>query len=632
MCQGLPELRQAMAAYAAGFDAALVPPAALAGLLADAGAIERTASAISSMAAARMASCPAAPARHVAEALARASGTSLADARRAIEAGRAMASLPEVAAAALAGELSRQQASLVAGAALANPAATGQLLAAARTASLSELAESAGRARAAAAGLEAQRQLIRQRRSLRQWADQSGTWHLHASGLPEDGARIMAALGPFADKAFEAARKQGRRERPEAYGFDALVALANAGGAGTPRYEVMVRVDQAALLRGYALDDETCELPGFGTVTPQAVCDMIDTGDPVLKAIVTKGKDVIGVAHLGRRPTAHQQSALDWLFPTCGAEGCGTRAGFLQTDHRADWAKTRVTMFDLLDRLCPYHHRLKTYQGWCLVGGKGKRPFVPPDDPRHPGHPGRGQSPGAPPRGPRPWPLDAVPDTRRLPGAPAPCPVRPVPRWQPLERHNRPSGAKTGHGRRGRSGDWRAERSRRACLRPPAAHGRAAPVPGGGPMASPTAEPRPPAAPPAPRPLSFTSPAPGAPPARHGRRGLPREDRSCGWRRIAVRRAGGPGGRRVWRRCYKEADAYSGSPKVTTTGRWSLLLPTPGRWFSKEIPFGYRDAVCPQVLGGTGCWSWARSCASPAGGGSVAEFVADDGGWPIVSC
>jgi hypothetical protein len=340
-----------------------------------------------------------APGRQAAEALARASGTSLADARRAIEAGRAMASQPEVAAAARAGELSRQQASLVAGAARANPAATGALLAAARAASLSELAESAGRARAAGADLAAQRQRVQGRRSLRQWSDQSGTWHLHASGLPDDGARIMAALGPFADKAFRAAREQGRRERPEAYAFDALVALAGAGGGGAPSYEVMVRVDQAALLRGYALGGEACELPGFGTVTPQAVLDMIDTGDPFLKAIATKGKDVIGVAHLGRRPTAHQQTALDWLFPTCGAEGCGTRAGFLQTDHREDWAKTRVTMFDLLDRLCPHHHRLKTHQGWALAQGRGKRPFVPPGDPRHPGRAGQ---PGAPPRGPTP--------------------------------------------------------------------------------------------------------------------------------------------------------------------------------------------------------------------------------------
>ena len=113
---------------------------------------------------------------------------------------------------------------------------------------------------------------------------------------------------------------------------------------------------------------------------------MIATGDPVLKAIVTNGKKVVGVVHMRRRPNAYQKSALDWLFPTCAAKGCGTRACFLETDHREDWAHTHITVLELLDRLCRYHHRLKTTKGWALVEGTGKRDFVPPDDPRHPRH------------------------------------------------------------------------------------------------------------------------------------------------------------------------------------------------------------------------------------------------------
>jgi hypothetical protein len=405
MCPTLAELRQAVSSYAAGFDAALVAPAQLAGLLADAGAIEKMASAISCLVAARLAggagsSFPAKKAlaeRQAAAALAQASGTSMSDARRAIEAGKAMGSQPEVAAAARAGELSRPQASLVTGAAEANPGATGRLLEKARTGSLSELAEEAGRARAAAEDLEARRRSVRAARSLRQWTDPFGTWQLHAQGLPEDGARVMAAVQALADEAFEVARREGRHEAPEAYAFDGLVALA--GGAGkTPGYEVMVRVDHSALVRGYAVDGETCEVAGFGTVSPQVVLDLIGSEDPFLKAIATKGKDVIGVAHLGRRPNAYQRSALDWLFPTCAAQGCGVRASFLQTDHRADWARTHVTMLDLLDRLCRHHHSLKTTQGWALVEGRGKRLFVPPADPRHPGPaPGPGPQSGPPP-------------------------------------------------------------------------------------------------------------------------------------------------------------------------------------------------------------------------------------------
>jgi hypothetical protein len=58
----------------------------------------------------------------------------------------------------------------------------------------------------------------------------------------------------------------------------------------------------------------------------------------------------------------------------------------LEVDHRDDWAKTRRTIFDLLDRLCRHHHDLKTRDNWALVDGRGKRAFVPPDDRRHPRH------------------------------------------------------------------------------------------------------------------------------------------------------------------------------------------------------------------------------------------------------
>ena len=111
--------------------------------------------------------------------------------------------------------------------------------------------------------------------------------------------------------------------------------------------------------------------------------DLLDTGDPFLAAVVTKGQAVVGVAHLSRRPTTRQQAALEWLYPTCAAEGCSAVA-WLENDHRLDWARSHITILDLLDRLCSHHHDLKSLDGWQLVDGTGKRPFVPPEDPRHP--------------------------------------------------------------------------------------------------------------------------------------------------------------------------------------------------------------------------------------------------------
>ena len=78
-----------------------------------------------------------------------------------------------------------------------------------------------------------------------------------------------------------------------------------------------------------------------------------------------------------------QRVALWWRSPECTREGC-TRTQRLENDHREGWAETRRTRLDELDPLCEHEHDLKTYHGWSLVNGKGKRPMVPPDDPRHP--------------------------------------------------------------------------------------------------------------------------------------------------------------------------------------------------------------------------------------------------------
>ena len=388
MCLRLADIRAALSVLAASFDPARLTPADLRAALGDAGAIEKAASAMAALAAARMAAVgPRATARRqAARELAHASGTSLAEADKALGAAEAMVSQPAVAGAARAGELSRVQLALVSEAAVANPHAVVGLLDLARNGSLGELAEGAARARAEILDPSKRREVVHAARSLRQHTDAGGTWWLHAHGTPEDGATVMAAIRPYADKAFAAARAAGRREAPEAYAFDGLAALATGGGASAPRGEVVVRLDHSALIRGYAANGEACEIAGFGPVSPQFVLDMMDTGDPFLKAVVTKGHDVAGVTHLGRRPNAHQQTALDWLFPSCAAEGCGTRAAFLQTDHREGWAATHVTVLGLLDRLCRFHHDLKTYQGWALVEGRGKRALVPPADPRHPRH------------------------------------------------------------------------------------------------------------------------------------------------------------------------------------------------------------------------------------------------------
>ena len=147
--------------------------------------------------------------------------------------------------------------------------------------------------------------------------------------------------------------------------------------------QVLIRVDFDTLLRGYPIDGEVCEIAGYGPVAVCAVRDIMHSGDAFLAAIISKGQQVLGVSHYGRKALAHQASALEWINPTCAADGC-TQHARLETDHRDSWAHSKVTLLDLLDRLCEHHHALKTLHDWALVTGRGKRPFVPPTDQRHP--------------------------------------------------------------------------------------------------------------------------------------------------------------------------------------------------------------------------------------------------------
>jgi hypothetical protein len=225
----------------------------------------------------------------------------------------------------------------------------------------------------------------RRKRYVRSWNDEEGAGHVHARGPADAIARIMARINAERDRIFRAAHKDGTEEPAEAYAFDALERIcAGETRTGAVQSKVIVRVDLDSLLRGVAAEGETCEVTGV-PVAVSIVDDILRSGSAFLAAVVTKSQRLVGFVHFGRRPTAGQQTGLEWIYPTCAAHGCG-RSARLERDHRADWAQTKITAFEFLDLLCPFHHRLKTTEGWQLVDGHGKREFVPPADPRHPQH------------------------------------------------------------------------------------------------------------------------------------------------------------------------------------------------------------------------------------------------------
>ncbi|MGH9249296.1 MAG: hypothetical protein ACRD0W_07260, partial [Acidimicrobiales bacterium] len=293
-----------------------------------------------------------------------------------------------------------------------------------------------------------------QQRRCRQYTDAEGGWNLAARGTAQHGAAFTTVLNAITDDVFNAARRDGQHEPPEAYAFDALMAMAqhavgpnepaapaNGGAApvtdlpdgsdqradhagsrvgdsppldagssarksaggdpgifrntgsrpvcpvpprrwSNPRYLALLRIDAAALRRGRVEGEELCEIAGVGPVPVSVARDLL--GEAIVKLVITRGVDVANVTHLGRGPTVAQKIALMWTNPTCTVEGCHRRR--IEYDHQKPWADTRHTRLDELDPLCDYHHDLKTRLGWALVPGKGKRAFVPPEDPRHPQH------------------------------------------------------------------------------------------------------------------------------------------------------------------------------------------------------------------------------------------------------
>jgi hypothetical protein len=386
----LPDIREAMQTYTERFDASAITATEAVIGLRTAAAIENMAATLKALFTARIAETElwrTKGDRSPAHMLARETGTTVGQARDTLETAKRLGDQDKLNVAARRGEVSPQQSAVISEAAAADPGAEEALLGQVRAgASLPEIRDEAARIKAAAhPDPEARRKKIHDERFLRTFKDGDGGWNLRMRDNPEVGAQIMARLDEITDDIFAAAYRSGRREAREAYAADALLALATteSGGKRAPaRAKIIFRVDWVAWLRGYPHKGEVMELVGYGPVAASAIDEAIAAGGFVA-AVLTKGEQLTGVAHLGRPPTAKQQSALEWLYPTCAALGCPAVAR-LERDHRIDWADTKITMLDWLDLLCSHHHDLKTRKNWALVSGTGKRAFVPPDDPRHP--------------------------------------------------------------------------------------------------------------------------------------------------------------------------------------------------------------------------------------------------------
>jgi hypothetical protein len=360
-------------------------------------------------------------------------GTTDGEARRTLEAGRALATLPGVEEAARDGLLSAPKLAEVTQVASDHPEAEGELLNGIGSRSLPEVRRRSREVRNRHPEAEARRRVARMwhRRFFAHHVDAEGAFCFRGRDTPERGAALLAALGAEVD-ALEAEERPGADPEgptpdpvpgargtcsPGARRADALYGLVTgtgittgarpAGGDGpagpegsttpgegttTPRpprcgtgtrppATVLVRVDLAALRRGEVHPGEICEAAGVGPLPVPMARDLVD--DALLRLIFHEADDIRAVVHHTRTINATLRTALEARDPTCVVPGC-TMARTLEIDHVVPFVEGGPTSLENLARLCRHHHMAKTYEGWTLTRhdpGGGKAPtwsFRPP--------------------------------------------------------------------------------------------------------------------------------------------------------------------------------------------------------------------------------------------------------------
>lgn len=317
------------------------------------------------------------------------------------------------------GELSQTRARQVADVLQVDPHSEDELVEAAKDPNETnrQLADRCLRAKAKARSAEddhAAYERIRAARYLRHYTDRDGAFRLEGLFTPDAGAKVLAALKPTGTVLFDEARKQGRRERPEAYEADALVALVTgerpprpeaSTGPGEPRSgttggskagsgetgsdcrptgfpppaSVHLRVDLAALRRGHLDDGERCEIPGVGPVPLETAREVL--GDAIVHLVITQGADVASITSVGRTIRAPVRRAVIERDQTCVIPGCDVRDG-LEIDHRIiPVVENGEAALWNLARLCHHHHYLRHHKGFRLEGGPGDWRWLPPEKP-----------------------------------------------------------------------------------------------------------------------------------------------------------------------------------------------------------------------------------------------------------
>ena len=294
-------------------------------------------------------------------------GASLGEAKEALSMADAVGTMPITGAALKAGELSIGQAAELAKAEAAVPGAGETLVELAKTAERSVLRDAVRQVLTGSIDPANLAERQRKARCFRSWTNDFGMT-CFAGALPPDAGQALVSRvesmvsnlkknGPY---------KAGGGTDPEpfaALAADAFVALLGSGGHRPIRAEVIFVVSYEAYRRGHLHDGELCHLLGGCPVPLEQAAKAVE--DAFIKAIVTDGKEILRVAHLGRHFSVELRTALTLGPPPefrgahCAYPGCGRRYG-LEFDHVVPLSEDGPTSFENLQPLCKPHHWQKT--------------------------------------------------------------------------------------------------------------------------------------------------------------------------------------------------------------------------------------------------------------------------------
>lgn len=273
MAEDLLGVVRAFRAAVVGFEPGVYTGEACAELVEELAVAEKACAAARVRAAARAAAYGAHRERGYADAsdwLARATGTSAAAAKNALDAAAALEELPEARSALEAGELSLAQVQELLKAEGEQPGSATELLDHAKDQSLKVLKEEVRRRRLAAIDPEELHSLQHRAKTFRHWRTGLGTVGFSGELPPEIGLPIVNRLDAETDRLWQQSKHHAGgscEERRSAIAADAFVRLVETGGKGkTHSADLVIVCDLQAYRRGHAHERERCHIVDGGPI------------------------------------------------------------------------------------------------------------------------------------------------------------------------------------------------------------------------------------------------------------------------------------------------------------------------------------------------------------------------------